>query len=389
MLNVTFSVTGERLSALAKHGSRARVRPRPAYPAKRGEAMQTRLVKVAWICAAVSFAAACTPSILVQGIIDIDTLYKSYGPSPAIPFAPDKLYFTITEEGVGLTRGNIDNSNLDGTKLQSVYGGTQFPDGIALDFIWRNMYWTDRFENTIRTATLAGQNPSVLIPNLKAPSGIAVDAFDSLILWVERGTGQADGTLSAADFHDGSNATQLLSGLALPGGVALDLVNRAATHGPSQTQQTFQVYFTEETPKTIKRGDVTVTRDAKTYALVSITIGNVQVVVTDNSGSPVSVALDLVNKQMYWSNRNNIMRSNLDGSQTTSIVQSFFLYQIALDLTAKKIYFTSKSGDQDISHVSGTIGRCDLDGKNCSAPNGIIPVQTHILAVALGVASRI
>ena len=53
--------------------------------------------------------------------------------------------------------------------------GLGSPEGIAIDWISRNMYWTDSVSDSINVAGLDGSNRKVLFNDIKNPRGIAVD----------------------------------------------------------------------------------------------------------------------------------------------------------------------------------------------------------------------
>lgn len=54
--------------------------------------------------------------------------------------------------------------------------GLKSPEGIAVDWVSGNIYWTDSLKDTIETMSIEGKHRRVLInENLKNPRGIAVD----------------------------------------------------------------------------------------------------------------------------------------------------------------------------------------------------------------------
>lgn len=55
------------------------------------------------------------------------------------------------------------------------YSGIGSPEGIAVDWVSRNIYWTDSTKDTIDVASLDGKRRVTLInTDLKNPRGIAV-----------------------------------------------------------------------------------------------------------------------------------------------------------------------------------------------------------------------
>lgn len=67
-------------------------------------------------------------------------------------------------------------ANLDGSGMETVISqGLKTTDGLAVDWVARNMYWTDTGRNTIEVARLEGTGRKVLINNsLDEPRAIAV-----------------------------------------------------------------------------------------------------------------------------------------------------------------------------------------------------------------------
>ena len=83
-----------------------------------------------------------------------------------------QIYWTDT------TGGSIYRSNYDGTKLETFLSskdGLKFPEGIAIDWISRNVYWADSGKRTIEVANIDTKGKKVLIDEqIKNPRGIAV-----------------------------------------------------------------------------------------------------------------------------------------------------------------------------------------------------------------------
>lgn len=78
------------------------------------------------------------------------------------------------------TTSNINlffrRTNLDGSGMETVISqGLKTTDGLAVDWVARNMYWTDTGRNTIEVARLDGTSRKVLVNNsLDEPRAIAV-----------------------------------------------------------------------------------------------------------------------------------------------------------------------------------------------------------------------
>jgi len=63
-----------------------------------------------------------------------------------------------------------------------VLNNVKSAEGLAVDWISRNIYFTDSETRTIEVASLNGQYRKVLVrSNLKNPRGIAVDPVDGFV----------------------------------------------------------------------------------------------------------------------------------------------------------------------------------------------------------------
>lgn len=77
------------------------------------------------------------------------------------------------------------------------------PDGLAVDWIAKNLYWCDKGLDTIEVSKLDGKYRKVIIQkDLQEPRAIAVDPFDKFIFWTDWGDHPHIGKAGL----DGSNA---------------------------------------------------------------------------------------------------------------------------------------------------------------------------------------
>ncbi|XP_031845880.1 low-density lipoprotein receptor repeat domain-containing protein cueball isoform X2 [Nomia melanderi] len=88
------------------------------------------------------------------------------------------------------------------------------------------------------------------------------------------------------------------------------------------------------------------------------------------------IALDLCNSRIYWVNSNKgnqcIERSNLDGTERTSVIKKDMLYEplaVAIDHAERKLYWTD-----DIEGERSAIERTNLDGRNNQT---VIRIKRH------------
>jgi nidogen (entactin) len=72
-----------------------------------------------------------------------------------------------------ITQGNFVTSM--GGSIESCVAGIGSPEGLAVDWVSRNIYWTDSTKDTVEVASVEGKRRRVLFDtNLVNPRGIAV-----------------------------------------------------------------------------------------------------------------------------------------------------------------------------------------------------------------------
>ena len=197
----------------------------------------------------------------------------------AMDVAGGKLYWT---ERTGDSTGRIRRANLDGTNVQLVKELKSVPHGIALDAAGRKLYWTAS-SGKIKRANLNGSGSENVVPGgLERPKGLALDVSGGKVYWTEM-----SGRIRRANL-DGSN----VEAVATDSGTPMNLVVFDGT-----------VYWTE------KMGE-----NSGEIRFVNLQ-GNV---VTRNSftqGFPIGIAVDAVERMLYWTTSRGIIgRQALDGS---------------------------------------------------------------------------
>ena len=71
-------------------------------------------------------------------------------------------------------RANYNGSNVE--IFLNEIDGLKFPEGIAVDWLSRNVYWADSGKRTIEVASLDQKGHTVLFDDfLRNPRGVAVD----------------------------------------------------------------------------------------------------------------------------------------------------------------------------------------------------------------------
>lgn len=111
--------------------------------------------------------------------------------------------------------GTVKRANVDGSGLETIASGLDFPSGIALDVGAGKVYWSDRLSSDIRRASLDGSSVEtvVSVPNVQE---VELDAGAGKLYWTNR----ADDAVQRANL-DGSNVETLHQQTGDPFGLAL------------------------------------------------------------------------------------------------------------------------------------------------------------------------
>uniref|UniRef100_A0A3Q2WR41 Low density lipoprotein receptor-related protein 4 n=1 Tax=Haplochromis burtoni TaxID=8153 RepID=A0A3Q2WR41_HAPBU len=193
-----------------------------------------------------------------------------------------KLYYT--DVTLDVIRANLDGSGMETVISQ----GLKTTDGLAVDWVARNMYWTDTGRNTIEVARLDGTSRKVLVNNsLDEPRAIAVFPSKRFLFWTDWGH-----IAKIERSHlDGSDRKVLINtDLGWPNGLTLDYDTRIfwvdahldriessdlngklrqvlispVSHPFALTQQDRWIYWTDWQTKSIQRVDKHTGRNKET-----------------------------------------------------------------------------------------------------------------------------
>ncbi|KAK7065937.1 Low-density lipoprotein receptor-related protein 4, partial [Halocaridina rubra] len=98
--------------------------------------------------------------------------------------------------------------------------GSNPPDGIAVDWVADNLYWTDAGRKVVEISRLNGSSRKVIIKSqLLEPRAIAVFPSEGYMFWTDWG----NKSKIERSYLDGSNRTVLLEdGIGWPNGLAID-----------------------------------------------------------------------------------------------------------------------------------------------------------------------
>jgi hypothetical protein len=115
------------------------------------------------------------------------TLIKLGAPfAPVLDLAVGQMYWTDWGNSSGGDGGSIQRANLDGSGLTTLIAGLRSPNHVALDIAGRKMYWGNNngVNWEIRRANLDGSGQEVLVPDAHAiVSWITLDVLDGKMYW--------------------------------------------------------------------------------------------------------------------------------------------------------------------------------------------------------------
>ncbi|XP_064475155.1 prolow-density lipoprotein receptor-related protein 1-like [Ornithodoros turicata] len=156
-----------------------------------------------------------------------DILAHNLTNSVALDF--DSLENCIYWSEVTAIGSTIKRLCFNDTQQQQVLHSTtvQNPDGLAVDWVGRNLYWCDKGKDTIEVSRLDGTFRKVLIrTGLEEPRAIVVDPYDGFMYWTDWGEHPYIGKAEM----DGTGARILINesveSLGWPNALALDIVTQ-------------------------------------------------------------------------------------------------------------------------------------------------------------------
>ncbi|XP_039255818.2 uncharacterized protein LOC120332606 isoform X1 [Styela clava] len=128
----------------------------------------------------------------------------------------DTIYWTdVSYKGRGIYKATFSNGhNPRRIITEDVYE----PNGIAVDWLAKNVYWTDAQMRSIYVAKENGQHKTLVVGGLSEPRGIVVLPLHGIMFWSD----QEDGTIETAAM-DGSNRKVVIGGLGWPNEIAVDV----------------------------------------------------------------------------------------------------------------------------------------------------------------------
>ena len=232
----------------------------------------------------------------------------------AVDPANGKIYWSDIKRQV------ISKADLDGKNQQNIVtAGLDFPFDLDIDVGNKKIYWIDQAQNKISSANLDGKDQTFLIASpclspisnsCTAGGGLAIDSVKKKLYWTTAYC--LNNACSAPESYlgdilrsdlDGSHIETVVTAIGRPSSIQIDPIEK-------------NVYWTDSVNDVIRRSNLNGT-------------GINDLFVVGKNNNPNSLALDLKNGYLYWSqdgdipNRSCIKRMHLDGKQPEDVKCGF------------------------------------------------------------------
>lgn len=280
---------------------------------------------------------------------------------PAEPVTLPRTKGPHWTEDQGANKKVVRRAELDGTNTQYLVSGQKTAMYLKFDNLSERLYWAG--EKGIMSSTVKGADLSVVLDcNAAACSeafGLALDPVNQQIYFVDMGNKK----IYRIDY-DGSNETELVTGLNKPWDIDLDLGGG-------------KMYWVDEGTKTLSRANLD---GSSLETVLDFAGGDTEV------EQPISIAVDSDNAALYWFNKKNktIYRSSLTGAGATAIIGPAEVQEalaLDLDLDDGKIYWSDKSLKQiKRANLNGTSPEVavDITADSNKVPWGIVIVPPSL-----------
>ena len=202
----------------------------------------------------------------------------------------------------------------------------------------QKIYWTDLGSGKIQRANLNGSQVEDVVTGLAAPRGLALDLTANKLYWTDTVDSQ-NHSIGRANLDGSDQEILITASLAFPTNIALDLAGG-------------QMIWASQS-----------------HRIRSAPIGSTTITdVVTGIGVPEVIAIDPSTGTMYWTDyiEKLIERADLDGSNLETVVGTGLVWPqgLALDIAGGFIYWTDITQWFIVGPGPGMIMRAELDGSN-------------------------
>ncbi|XP_078695204.1 low-density lipoprotein receptor-related protein 2-like [Branchiostoma floridae x Branchiostoma belcheri] len=139
-----------------------------------------------------------------------------------VNYAGNMLFYTqdVADGTQRIYRRSLIGGSIDAPYL--IYAGGSNIEGIAVDWVASNLYWTEKSHGRIQVSRLDGSFRKVIVSGLDQPLGVAVHPREGFLFWTETGTTPRVARATLA----GTETRTLVSGFSVnqPRGLAIDFL---------------------------------------------------------------------------------------------------------------------------------------------------------------------
>ncbi|XP_033100297.1 low-density lipoprotein receptor-like isoform X2 [Anneissia japonica] len=227
-----------------------------------------------------------------------------------------------------VTKEQIFRTDINGTgEPEAVITVANTPDGICIDWVFNNMYWTDAGTNTIEVASLEDPSKRAILisEDLDEPRAITVDPRIGYMFWSDWGE---RARIERAGMNGQQRLTLVDTDIAWPNGLTIDLVS-----------------------------DLLFWVDAKVHSLSSIDYNGLgrRTILHSETILPHPFSIAVFEDYVYWTdwNKESIIRANkFSGGNRTTLIEGLY------SPMGIQIYHRQKQIEGIVNYCEGHNGGC-------------------------------